>query len=244
MLAAAVGLSRIAPPAGRRMPCPVAYTSINSFYLSRGLAGRLDRRGWRGDGGRYSKGDEELVEYTSFSPWRDESGRWQVVGRWSWGPSRRLDRELVRPGSRHLPLAARCSTTSRRTSSPSAIRAGMPAPGPACCSRRGTRSCTSATLEPAAGPDAPPTRPSTGLGRLTWNCPLPCAGGVFLSDPCWPSDPRLRNILFVGLRGIPSLETARRVSGPTEILVAPPERRRGLDRGGRPAGRGRPTARR
>ncbi len=217
-LAAAVGLARIAPaPSGWRIPCPVAYTSINSFYLEPCGRGSvwIDLDGGATVGGT-RKGDAELIEYASFSPWRDESGRWQVVGRWSWGlhgDSTESSYGLARvtfPGGEVLDHV---ETDVFPVSDP----CWYPGTRARVLFAAGDGRLYQCAFEPAGGPGAPPDGGEVRPRVLTWNCPLPGEGGVYLTDPCWPSDPRMRNIIFVGLRRTPPIAGGTRVSGPTQI---------------------------
>jgi hypothetical protein len=50
-------------------------------------------------------------------------------------------------------------------------------------------------------PNAPPPVVPEGSDPrpVTWRCPAPGEGTVFLADPVWPSHPRLRHLLFVTL---------------------------------------------
>ena len=50
-----------------------------------------------------------------------------------------------------------------------------------------------------------------GPRRIAWQAPSPGGGGVFLSSPCWPSDPRFDRVLLVvikPLRGSVRQETS------------------------------------
>jgi len=40
---------------------------------------------------------------------------------------------------------------------------------------------------------------SAAIRPLAWDCPVPASGNVVLSDPAWPSEPRLRHLVLVGL---------------------------------------------
>src|SRR4051812_27233774 len=79
--AAAIGLARLAPPPkGWRMLSPGRYANVNTFYLDPCRRGSswIDREG--GAMIELPFRDDELLEYGACSPWRDEEGRFQVVG--------------------------------------------------------------------------------------------------------------------------------------------------------------------
>jgi hypothetical protein len=188
----AITVSRLAPPPCRyRIMADTALAGLNGNFfpdhdpttrlldLSTGDCRKLEAQG----------GDE--FEHASFSPWQDEQGESQVVGRWH----RRMGRDgdmlcqqfgLARftyPGGRVLDR----------------IELDMVISGRPCWYPD-----TSARILFAAGDgrlyrlsfDDP--RPSSGTDRdkspkpsaLSWRTPLP-GDGLFIRDPAWPSDPRL-----------------------------------------------------
>jgi hypothetical protein len=213
--AAALGLARIVPaPKGWRMLRPVAYTSINSFCLdpcSRGSVW-IDRDGATIGGSR--RGDDELIEYASFSPWCDENGRCQVVSRWSWG----LQGESSE-GSYGLARVTYPAGEVLDHVETDVVPVSYPCWYPGTRARvlfaAGDGKLYQCAFEPAEGPDGPADGTEGRPRELVWDCPLPCEDGVYLTDPCWPSDPRMRNILFVGLRCTPG--PSRGGVGPTQI---------------------------
>ena len=163
--------------------------------------------------------DAETAEVSSHPPggWRRPGGgelhplgrregasdRWSGGGRAGrrWGPCRSAPISAW-PDTRS-PLAS-CSTTSRPRSSRLGRLAGSLASRPRSCSReamdellplclRGRPSCE------AAGQGLSNATPARH--RLTWRCPKPGLGKVFLSDLTWPEDPRLSGYVMVALRG-------------------------------------------
>jgi hypothetical protein len=216
--ATALVLARVVPaPTGWRMACPVAYTSINSFYLdpcSRGSVW-IERDGGA-TVGRHRKGDDELIEYASFSPWRDESGRCQVVGRWSWGfrgdsPDNSFG--LARMTFPDGEVLDHVETEVVPVSSP----CWYPDTRARVLFAAGDGKLYQCAFEPAGAPGTVSDGAEDRPRALTWNCPVPGEDGVYLTEPDWPSDPRLRNIVFVGLRVTPPARTAGRKAGPTQI---------------------------
>ncbi len=216
--AAALVVARIAPaPTGWRMPCPVAYTSINSFYLdpcSRGSVW-VERDGGATIGGP-GNDNNELIEYASFSPWRDEAGRYQVVGRWSWDfrtespdNSYGLARMTFPDGevldhieTEVVPVSAPC---------------WYPGTQARVLFAAGDGKLYRCAFEPSDVPNAQTDGAENQPRALVWDCPPPGEDGVYLTDPYWPSEPGMRNIIFVGVRIAPATSLARRVPGPTRI---------------------------
>ncbi|HEY2157494.1 MAG TPA: hypothetical protein VGH33_17840, partial [Isosphaeraceae bacterium] len=150
------------------------------------------------------------------SPWRDENGRCQVVGRWSWGfrteaadTSLGLARMTFPDGevldhveTEVVPVSAPCWYPGTRARVLFAAGDGK---------------LYQYAFEPSGAPDAVSNGAETRPRELTWSCPLPVENGVYLTDPCWPSDPRMRNIVLVGLRATAAPVNAGRMAGPTQI---------------------------
>ncbi len=198
------------------MRCPVSYTSINSFYLdpcSRGSVW-IDRdRGQTIGGSR--KGDGDLIEYASFSPWRDETGSCQVVGRWSWGfqgDSSDSSYGLARVTYPTGEVLDHVETEVVPVSNP----CWYPGTRARVLFAAGDGKLYQCAFEPDADPDGPSDATVDRPREVVWDCPMPCEGGVYLTEPCWPCDPRMRNIVFVGLRRM-TRPPHGRVPSPSQI---------------------------
>ena len=193
---AAIVLGRLAPAeSGRRIPAPVRYAGVNTFYLDHGRRGSvwLDREG--GPPVELACPDDELLEYASCSPWRDERGRAQVVCRWSQdvrSEASGIGYGLARLSFPDGEVLDHFQTDVVPVSSP--------------CWHPGTRSRVLFT-----GGDGilyrydfdaaePGGRAEPRLREVRWKCPVPGGEAVYLSEPNWPSDPRFSHLLFVGLR--------------------------------------------
>lgn len=212
--AAAIGLARLAPPhEGWRMLGPSRYVNVNSFYLDPCRRGSswLDREG--GAMRDVPFGDEELLEYASSSPWRDELGRTQVIGRWSWGfKSEATDRAygLARITFPDGEVLDHIETDVVPVSSP----CWYPGTGARVLFAAGDGKLYQCNFEPgddgAAGSDRHVERPRP----IAWNCEFPGGEGLYLAEPHWPTDPNFSRILFVSLR------TSRRIRGEMESTPA------------------------
>jgi hypothetical protein len=199
--AAAIGLSRLAPPPKPwRMPCTVANVNVNTFLLNRGPRDSL----WLArDEGRTTtlpvpSGD--ILEYASCSPWRDERGRSQVVGRWSCDP-------LEMHGENEFGLARlsfpdgevidRISTSVVPVSAP----CWYPGTGTRVFFAAGDGRLYQYEFESVAGTTSGP-----GVARedrptpIVWDCKAPGTGDLYLSDPYLSTDTRLSRIVLVALR--------------------------------------------
>jgi hypothetical protein len=195
--AAAIGLARLEPaPRSWRMTAPVRYAGINSFYLDPCRRGStwVDREG--GPPVDMPFPDDELFEYASCSPWRDEDGRSQVVGRWSWSGSRAdtpdITYGLARVTFPEGHLLDHVETEIVPVSNP--------------CWYQGTR----ARVLFAAGDgklyqydfdEAHAHSDDTARPRpIAWNCDMPHGGAIYLADPQWPDLPEFSRTLLVVLR--------------------------------------------
>jgi hypothetical protein len=207
---AAVGLSRLAPPLRPwRMPCSLEYAGFNEFFFGMGGEGA---RWVAQEGGRTIRlplPRDERLDYATCSPWRDERGRSQVAGRWTFGshgsPAEfgiaRLsfpDGEVIdRVATETMPLGAPCwfpGTTAR------------------ILFAAGDGMLYNYAFEAPATPESESTAPEviradSAPRRLALQCPALKDRAVFLSDPHWPSDSRFSRTLFVSLR---KTETIRR----------------------------------
>ena len=200
----AISVSRLAPPqAPRRFPRPVTSYNINDFYFQ---AKNRQSRWIDSETGTLSVmpfPSDDIVEATSTSPWVDESGHRQAVGRWS-------NRTWRGPGTIcHEFGLARFSMPDGRMLNQ--VPADIVPVGPPCW-LPGTQARIVFTAGDgrlyrfafeAETPDllgdsseSADARPSV----LTWRCPRPGQGDVFISDLAWPEDPRLGGRLIASMR--------------------------------------------
>jgi hypothetical protein len=199
--AAAIGLSRLAPPPKPwRMPCPVANVNVNTFLLSHGSRGSL----WLAkDEGRTTTlpfPSGEILDYASCSPWRDERGRSQVVGRWSCDPAAvnaRNEFGLARLTFPDGEVIDRISTNVVPISAP----CWYPGTGTRVLFAAGDGRLYQHEFESNTG-----TTTDQGGARqneplpLVWACKAPGMGDVYLSDPHWSTDTYSSRIVLVALR--------------------------------------------
>jgi len=197
----AVGLSKLDPP----RPDWRTRRTTQNFIINEYFIDAIDRTPRWLDAGTGSLtevplADGDLLDAASSSPWVEEQGRRQVIGRWSSrikdGPmSISKDFGLARytfPGGEVLDQV------------PTEI---VPV-GPPCWFP-GTR----ARVIFAAGDGMlyhyafeSEDRDKAGSGRdarpipLAWRCPKPGDGNIFLGDLTWPEDPRMGGCLIVSLR--------------------------------------------
>jgi hypothetical protein len=199
---AAIVLARLAPAGtGWRIPSATRYASVNTFYLDHCRRGSfwVDREG--GPALDLRAPDDELLEYASCSPWRDERGRTQVVSRWS--------QNLRSESSGTAYGLARLSFPDGEVLDHFETDV-VPASTP--CWYPGTRARVLFAggdgilylydFESTDSGDGPDDAPGRRLRAIPWNCAVPGGDGVYLSEPNWPSDPRFSHLLFVGLRKI------------------------------------------
>ena len=201
----AVGVSRLDPhkPA-RRLPGPATHFDINDFFLhvtdhqSRWLdseTGKLTVLPFLVD---------DILEAGSSSPWVDESGRHQVVGRWA-------NRTFEGPNTvSHDIGLARVSFPDGRILNQ--VPTEVYPVGPPCWFP-GTKarvlftagdgqlyrfSFESEAAATSSGDSAEPV--DSEPTALTWTCPKPGGGDVFIGDISWPEDARMGGGLVVSLR--------------------------------------------
>jgi hypothetical protein len=199
----AVGLSRMDPPKPeRRTRQHASFTNINEYFLE--VEDRVPR--WLdSDSGRidaHATEDGDVLEAASCSPWVDEKGRYQVIGRWSnrtqAGPlSTSQDFGLARYAFPSGEMLDQVSTEIVPVSPP--------------CWYPGTRARVifvagdgmlyHYAFEPERdlkGLEAEPKR-DLSPKMLTWRRPKPGSGGIFISDLTWPEDPRMAGRVVVAL---------------------------------------------
>jgi hypothetical protein len=202
--AVAVGLARLEPAAAHfRLAAPPHYGVINGFVLSTppGETRFLDAE--TGRFCRITVPEGDRLDYGTCSPWQDEEGESQVVGRWSRrtpGGAESLAEEFG---------LARYSVPSGRVLDRvplEVVPAGHPCWFPGTAARvlyAGTDgrlyrlSFEGPGAAGGAGGDPPRPQP------IDWRCPAP---GIkqMVRDPVWPTDPRLGGRLIVTLSYRPS----------------------------------------
>ena len=205
--AAAIGLARLAPPPkGWRMPGPARYANVNTFYVDPCRRGSfwVDREG--GPLREVPYRDEELLEYASCSPWRDEQGRAQVVGRWSWSfrtesPDRAYG--LARISFPDGEVLDHIETDVVPVSNP----CWYPGTGTKILFAAGDGKLYQCNFESGKdaviGTDGRVDQPRP----ILWNCESSDGEGVYLAEPHLSLDPNFSHLLFVSLR------SSRRILG-------------------------------
>jgi hypothetical protein len=196
--AVAVALARFQPtPAHFRLATPPHYGVINGFVLhpAPGDLKFLDAETGRFCPVRLPEGDR--LDYGSCSPWEDEDGEYQVVGRWS-------HRE---PGTGREFGLARYSLPSGRVLDYvplNVMPAGHPCWFPGTAARvifagadgRLYHVRFEGSGSRAGGGDLTGEEPR--VEPVDWRCPAP-GSRLLIRDPVWPTDPRLGGRLIVSL---------------------------------------------
>jgi hypothetical protein len=200
----AIGVSKLDPPRPERRTIHHAnYMNVNEYFL--GADDHVPR--WldseTGRIGTHATEDGDPFEMASSSPWVDEKGRNQVIGRWSTrtkdGPMAvtkdfGLARYLFPSGE----LLDHVSTETVPVSPP----CWFPGTRARVIFSGGDGKLYHFAFEPEpymkeldadAKGDLEP-RP------VIWRCPMPGEGNVFVSELNWPEDPRLAGCLVVSLR--------------------------------------------
>ena len=217
----AVGLSKLAPPppASKSRTSP-RFSHVNEFFLD--VSDRTPR--WLdSETGRIvpcPPAGGDILEAASCSPWVDENDRRQIVGRWS---SRMQDG--VMPSGSDFGIARysfpdgamldQVSTETVPVSSP----VWFPGTRARVLFAAGDGDLYHFAFEPdnASAPTDPGLRPDLSPRLVTWRCPKPGVGNVFLADPTWPDDPRLGGCLLVTLREQQWTPSGTRVYSPTNL---------------------------
>ena len=201
----AVGVSRLDPPQPmRRSLQPITQVNINDFFLQ--VPDRQPR--WlNSESGEVSVTPivaDDILEVASYSPWSDQTGHRQVVGRWS-------NRTLEGPKTvTHAFGLARYSFPEGRV-----LNQVTTDIFPVCppCWFPGTR----ARVLFAAGDgqlyrfgfesDEPGLTTADKLESLdskpqvvNWKCPKPGSDNVHICEISWPDDPRMEGRLLASMR--------------------------------------------
>jgi hypothetical protein len=201
----AVGVARLDPPRPiRRMMKHESHVNISEYYLD--VADRTPR--WLDvETGRVlplpmTGGD--VLDAASTSPWVDEQGERQVVGRWS---RRTLEGTLstikdIGLGRYSFPKGEPLDLVSTEIV-PVGQPCWFPGTGAKVLFTAGDGLVYRYAFEEEKGADdATPSRPSGDRQPrpVTWRCEKPGVGDVFLSDLSFPSDPRMSGCVVAALR--------------------------------------------
>jgi len=191
----AVGVARMEPKEWHyRIGVPPHYSVINGFSVSHwpGRLGFLDA-----ETGQFAKilmPDEDRMEFGSCSPWEDENGESQVVGRWIHEVGDGVLRCCDAVG------VARYSLPSGRVLDRVPLNV-MPAASPCWFpgfSPKVLFAAADGLLYTVTFSDRSESADEPTVRAITWRCPAP-GKQVFLKDPVWPTDPRLGGRLIVTL---------------------------------------------
>ena len=201
----AVGVSRLDPPkVAKRFPRPVVHHNINDFFLR--VEDRKPRWIDAETGGMTlsSVVANDVLEAASCSPWVDETGHHQAVGRWS-------NRTLQGPDtiSHEFGLARFSFPDGRILNQISSEMYPVTPP----CWFPGTRA---RVLFPAGDgklyryafeTENPTNTPGESIEAvdaepvpLTWNAAKPEGGNVLICEVAWPQDARMGGRLVASLR--------------------------------------------
>lgn len=202
LVALAIGLGRMSSAerarTGRlRRVSNSIYLEINDFGMDRGHSGCHLVDTGKGRAVWLSIPDDDVLWYANSSPWTDENGESQLVGRWE---SRgRWENSEVRRGFG----LARYSFPSGRPLDHvelEIVPAGTPCWFPGTAPRVLFAGMDGGLYRFSFEEDAEP--PVKGLARplrLSWKCTPPGDGEVRIHDPSWPTDPRLHGWILVSL---------------------------------------------
>ncbi len=160
--------------------------------------------------------------FVTVSPWRDQEGNLEAVGRWS---------RLNASGEQAfcgLGLFSLADTTVVHSIDLDVLPTGKPCwvpgrPGdlifPAGDGQLHRCHLTRDSESQPASPDER-ARSASGASRLAatravaWRCAVPGSGSVFISDPVWPCDKQLKKFMFVSLSVQARVDGTRRYEPP------------------------------
>lgn len=201
---AAIALSKL-DPSGPEWRTAVAtrYTNLNEYFMK--SADRTPR--WldaqTGQVVGFPLEDGDVVEAATCSPWVDEKGQHQMAGRWS-------SRTQMGPASISTDFGiARYQIPSGKLLdhvSTEIVPVGPPCWFPGLRARILFAGGDGELYHYAFEPDAQLKQTDPEAGRdlaptpVTWRCPKPGLGEVFMSDLTWPEHPSLSGYLCVSLR--------------------------------------------
>ncbi len=203
----AVVLSRLYPPATHwRLRQPAGWVSLKKFCMPAWDRSPLLLEVGTGRLRSLSLPDTDCMDAASCSPWLDEDGRVQVVGRWA-------HRMHDGPGVLNKEFGlARCTFPDGEVLDRVPLDV-MPS-GPPCW-LPGTRARVAFAagdgklyrfdFEPERGRIHASDSDSESVAArravpLEWHGDTPGDGDPFILDPCWPDDPRMAHYLVVSLR--------------------------------------------
>jgi hypothetical protein len=149
--------------------------------------------------------DDLSWDLLSVSPWCDEDGKAQAVARWANYVSEDGEQPFCGLGLLKLPeatVAGRIATdvlpTGRACFVPGQVGEVLFPAGDGRLYRATFCGNTSGGREAGAGRSlADGDHASAAIRPLAWECPAPADGNVLLADPVWPSDQRLRHLVFI-----------------------------------------------
>ncbi|HWE39342.1 MAG TPA: hypothetical protein VG406_22520, partial [Isosphaeraceae bacterium] len=205
-----VGLSRLAPESrGPRTPAVARHVLVSPLGLEPHASGSvwldadLDRTTEAG------LPDGQVLRHASVSPWVDESGKPQVIGR-----------AVRRAGDPAPDLLSLVRMTFPEGRVLDRVAVGV-LPASAPCWAPGTRArivfgggdgrLYRFDFEPADG-DAGDDQPRP----LAWDCPPPGGGNLQIWSPCWPDDPRFARTILAAI-SVQSTASPRGPMTPTRI---------------------------
>lgn len=165
--------------------------------------------------------DGDVLEAASCSPFVDERGQRQVVGRWT---SRTKDGPLSISHDFGLARYTFPGGEALDRVSTGIVPVGPPCWFPGTRARVLFAACDGALYHLAFEPRPAPLREAGsgpgGGGRprpVTWRCPMPGSGAVYMNDLSWPVDPRMGGRVVVGLRVQRSPTVGPRSFAPTRL---------------------------
>ena len=200
---AAVGVSRLdPPPPANRLPRPITTVNINDYLLR--VADRQPR--WldseTGEVKVTPIVPDDVLEVASCSPWVDNDGERQMVGRWSSRVARGTQTINNAFGLARYSFPS-CQVLDRVASDVVPVSPPCWFPGTAArilfAAGDGLLYHYAFEAERQAG-DVGAASGDTAPIPLTWACPRPGGGEVHVCDVSWPEDPRLGGRLLASMR--------------------------------------------
>jgi hypothetical protein len=196
--AVALGVARLEPrPARFRLFRPSACAGINGTCFAMNERGTQFFHTGTGAYFRVAFPDGDLIDETSISPWQDEQGETQVVGRWiRWeGSGERGGVEALGLARYKFPSGEPIDRV-RLEMLPVGKPCWLPGPAARVLFGAGDRRLYRLDFEEERGGEG---REMSRPRPVTWRCRPPGVGEVCLEDPFWPTDPRLGRRVLVSL---------------------------------------------